>query len=200
MEFKEIAPGIIIYSNVFNNHDNIVKQIELASDNKIIEWSPAYSLKDNNTTISEDFRKTENFSIFYEMCKKKSDNHANEKRKFENIFGNMIYEVFDKLEKHYCSYYKIEMSWHDSFNVLRYSKGHFVKNHIDDSKDKQRRISYIYYPNDNYKGGELEFPRFNIKYKPKSNDMIFFPSTYVYNHNVSEVTEGTRYAIVSWLK
>jgi predicted 2-oxoglutarate/Fe(II)-dependent dioxygenase YbiX len=54
--------------------------------------------------------------------------------------------------------------------------------------------------NDNYSGGEINFPRFGISYKPAANEILMFPSTYVYNHSVSEVTEGTRYAVVSWMK
>jgi predicted 2-oxoglutarate/Fe(II)-dependent dioxygenase YbiX len=61
-------------------------------------------------------------------------------------------------------------------------------------------MSTVYYLNDNYTGGEINFPRFNVTFKPKANQMIIFPSTYVYNHSVSPVIEGQRYAVVSWLR
>ena len=54
--------------------------------------------------------------------------------------------------------------------------------------------------NDNYTGGEINFPRFGITFKPKANQMIVFPSNYVYNHSVSPVIEGSRYAVVGWLR
>ena len=53
--------------------------------------------------------------------------------------------------------------------------------------------------NDSYTGGEIVFPRFNLTIKPEADAMIMFPSTYVYNHSVLPVTEGTRYSVVSWL-
>jgi predicted 2-oxoglutarate/Fe(II)-dependent dioxygenase YbiX len=52
--------------------------------------------------------------------------------------------------------------------------------------------------NDNYTGGEISFPRFGITYKPKANELLMFPSNYVYNHSVAEVTAGNRYAVVTW--
>jgi predicted 2-oxoglutarate/Fe(II)-dependent dioxygenase YbiX len=46
--------------------------------------------------------------------------------------------------------------------------------------------------------GELTFDRFGIEYKPKANQLIIFPSTFVYNHSVKEVISGKRYVVVSW--
>jgi predicted 2-oxoglutarate/Fe(II)-dependent dioxygenase YbiX len=61
-------------------------------------------------------------------------------------------------------------------------------------------MSWVYYINDDYTGGEISFPRFNLTYKPVANEFIVFPSNYIYNHSVLPVIEGTRYAVVSWLK
>jgi len=45
----------------------------------------------------------------------------------------------------------------------------------------------------------LVSPRFDITFKPKANQMIVFPSNFMYKHSVSPVIEGERYAVVSWL-
>jgi predicted 2-oxoglutarate/Fe(II)-dependent dioxygenase YbiX len=55
-----------------------------------------------------------------------------------------------------------------------------------------------FYLNEDYEGGEIEFGRFNLKIKPKANQMIMFPSNYIYNHTVHPVVSGTRYAVVAW--
>ena len=96
--------------------------------------------------------------------------------------------------------YKIGSDSHDTYGILKYGSGQQFTNHIDDSPKYHRRISTVYYLNENYTGGEINFPRFNITFKPKANQMLMFPSTYVYNHSVSPVIEGKRYAVVSWLK
>ena len=82
--------------------------------------------------------------------------------------------------------------------IMRYEKGSFFKNHKDDGPMFDRTVSVIVYLNDDFVGGEIEFPGFNLLHKPKAGDVLFFPSSYAYNHNIKEVTEGTRYAIVNW--
>jgi Rps23 Pro-64 3,4-dihydroxylase Tpa1-like proline 4-hydroxylase len=122
------------------------------------------------------------------------------KEAFEINLNNLFFEHFTPVEKDYMGSYGVASEWHDVYGILKYGEGQFFTNHIDDHKDYHRRISTVYYLNDNYTGGEINFPRFDITFKPKSNQMIMFPSTYVYNHSVSPVIEGERYAVVSWLR
>lgn len=51
----------------------------------------------------------------------------------------------------------------------------------------------IIYLNEEYEGGELFFPKYNIHIKPKPGTLVFFPSTNMYAHGVTEVVSGTRY-------
>jgi predicted 2-oxoglutarate/Fe(II)-dependent dioxygenase YbiX len=93
-----------------------------------------------------------------------------------------------------------QTTWHDQYGILKYGVGQKFTNHIDDHINHHRRISTTFYLNENYEGGEIIFPRFNVKYKPKKNELLVFPSTFVYNHSVSPVLEGERYAVVSWMR
>jgi predicted 2-oxoglutarate/Fe(II)-dependent dioxygenase YbiX len=51
----------------------------------------------------------------------------------------------------------------------------------------------IIYLNEEYEGGELFFPKYNIHIKPKAGTLIFFPSTNMYAHGVTGVKSGVRY-------
>ncbi len=51
----------------------------------------------------------------------------------------------------------------------------------------------IMYLNDDYEGGELFFPKYNMELKPKPGTLIFFPSSNMYAHGVREVTDGIRF-------
>jgi predicted 2-oxoglutarate/Fe(II)-dependent dioxygenase YbiX len=51
----------------------------------------------------------------------------------------------------------------------------------------------IMYLNDNYDGGELYFPAYDIDFKPKAGTLAFFPSSTYYVHGVKEVLGGVRY-------
>jgi len=63
-----------------------------------------------------------------------------------------------------------------------------------------RDITMIFYLNDDYEGGELEFTKLQITYKPKKGDIIAFPSYYEYSHRVHPIKRGTRYALVTWIE
>jgi predicted 2-oxoglutarate/Fe(II)-dependent dioxygenase YbiX len=197
---EEIAPGIMVYSDVIKDSQNLFNDIEegIVSANK--SWENA-SIKagDENPGVDTMARNTLTVSIPY-LGEIKKMPGTNLEETFNISLNNIFFESFDPIEKDYMANYSVKSDWHCQYGILKYGKGHFFINHVDDHADYHRRISTVYYLNDNYTGGEINFPRFNITFKPKANQMIFFPSTYVYNHSVSPVIEGERYAVVSWMR
>ena len=126
-----------------------------------------------------------------------------------------LYDLSDKLCNHiipcvneYSKFYGHSIGTMQDWVLLKYEVGGFFGTHSDWDKfkpssggrsqdhDIEKRISLVYYINDNYTGGEIEFPKFDIIVKPKSNSMLVFDSSYY--HRVNTVTSGTRYAIGQW--
>ena len=197
---EEIAPGIVVYSNIIPESERLCFDIEEGMMSAKIEWQDAMVREGNKeNTINTLTRSTSTVGVPY-LGKIQDLEFQSFVEGFNVNLNNLFFENFDPIEKDYMAMYGIKTDWHDQYGILKYGKGQFFTNHIDDHKDFHRRISTIYYLNDNYLGGEINFPRFNIIFKPKANQMIMFPSTYVYNHSVSSVVEGERYAVVSWLK
>lgn len=90
--------------------------------------------------------------------------------------------------------------WHEPYSLLKYSGGQEYKAHYDGDTDTGRAISALVYLNDDYEGGELEFPNFKIKIKPQAGMLILFPSNFAYRHIAHPVTKGTKYALVTWIR
>ena len=88
----------------------------------------------------------------------------------------------------------------ENFQTLKYTTGQEYKAHADSGPGVLRDVSAILYLNDNYEGGELEFPYFDFKLKPSAGMYILFPSSFPYAHIAHPVTSGTKYAIVTWLR
>jgi predicted 2-oxoglutarate/Fe(II)-dependent dioxygenase YbiX len=63
----------------------------------------------------------------------------------------------------------------------------------------ERDVTILLYLNDDYEGGELEFPDWSCKFKPKAGTLIAFPSYIEFSHQVRPVTSGKRYTLVSWI-
>tara|TARA_R100001460_G_scaffold1078_1_gene4356 strand:- start:3857 stop:4420 length:564 start_codon:yes stop_codon:yes gene_type:complete len=94
----------------------------------------------------------------------------------------------------------------NQIDLLKYSVGGKYGAHIDSVTDVTRSISVILNLNNQYKGGSLIFMNpmnINEKIKEiqlKKGSIVFFPSNFLYPHQISPITEGTRYSIVAWLQ
>jgi hypothetical protein len=161
-----------------------------------ISWGKAYVRSGEEILVQESSRSTEILTIPH------SDTELTDFSSIGNAFNsniaNMFLKNFSIIEKDYKNIYQADVKTHESYSILKYGIGQNFVNHVDDHFAGPRRISHVHYLNEDYEGGEIEFPRFGIVYKPKANQSIFFPSGYVYNHSVRPVISGTRYAVVSW--
>jgi predicted 2-oxoglutarate/Fe(II)-dependent dioxygenase YbiX len=71
-----------------------------------------------------------------------------------------------------------------------------MNEHADTAGD----FAAIYYINDDYEGGEINFMDHNLKIKPKANSFITFPSNSDYWHEVLQNTVKERYSSTLWFK
>jgi hypothetical protein len=193
----ELATGIMIYDDVVPNHQSLVNDIEEVVASKVISWQPAAVQTYDQPSVDTSSRDTSTIAIPYSSSSEV--NYSNPQTTFYGELSSIFYSSFEPVERDYMNSFGIDFKNHYSWDILKYGVGQKFTNHIDDHTDYPRRVSTVYYMNDNYEGGLIHFPRFNVSFKPRANQMILFPSNYIYNHSVVPVTEGTRYAVVSWI-
>jgi hypothetical protein len=98
---------------------------------------------------------------------------------------------------HYSASWGVGIQYFEAFNFVKYDgPGTHFKIHADHGPAYVTTVSVVAYINDDYEGGEIYFPRFNLTIKPQAGDVIVFPSTYVYEHASQDMISGTKYAIV----
>ena len=105
--------------------------------------------------------------------------------------------------------YNCEFKSYEPVQFLGYPVGGHYKGHNDGEsfniETRQwesilpRDVSFLFYLNDQYGGGELEFYDLGLTIKPKKGMMIAFPSYKEFAHKVHPVTWGHRYSLVSWV-
>ena len=88
--------------------------------------------------------------------------------------------------------------------LLKYTKGGFYKTHCDSGTHNHRELSAVIFLNNDYEGGHLQFFEPNSKdlildVKPDVGKVVLWPSNYLFPHQATPVTKGTRYTIVSWM-
>lgn len=197
MKKFELANGIWVYNDVISNHESLITDIEDSVTSRAVQWHAASVKTYDEPTVDTTSRDTSTIAIPYDPFRE--TDYSNPTSTFYGELGKIFYSSFNPVERDYMDYYGVNFSTHYSWDILKYGIGQKFTNHIDDHPDYPRRVSTVYYMNDNYQGGIIHFPRLNISFKPGANQMIVFPSNYIYNHSVSPVTEGTRYAVVSWI-
>lgn len=85
----------------------------------------------------------------------------------------------------------------DGITLAKYGAGHHFNTHSDDGDFYRCTLSSVGYPNDDYEGGGLTFPKFNITYKPRAGDLVLFPSSYAYAHSTEPITDdGIKYSLI----
>lgn len=67
--------------------------------------------------------------------------------------------------------------------------------HIDNQRHMTKLIYWgsVIYPNDNYDGGEIDYPQYNFSYKPEAGSLVFHSG--FTTHGVKRVTSGDRFCI-----
>lgn len=193
MESKELAPGIVVYSNVLNDGVNLPSMIEEAVEYKAVAWLSASVSGGTN----KDVRDTDTMVIPSYMPETPQESPRDF---FNKSMLDIINSIFKPAVNEYMANYGISYQDFETFSILKYGVGQKFTNHVDDHPNYHRRVSMVYYMNEDYQGGEISFPRFDLTYKPKADELLLFPSGYTYNHSVSPVSSGVRYAIVGWIK
>jgi predicted 2-oxoglutarate/Fe(II)-dependent dioxygenase YbiX len=121
---------------------------------------------------------------------------------------NLQQTVFNIHETEFKLIFKTEVKNIEPTQFLKYDIKDKYNEHNDseDWRDGKitrvvnRDISVLFYLNDDYEGGELEFTKLGLTIKPKKGMMIAFPSYFEFSHRVHPVLSGTRYSLATWIE
>jgi len=110
-------------------------------------------------------------------------------------------EIYEKLKfcvDDYARYWGINVVYYEAFNFVKYDgEGRHFNIHADHGPAYNCTVSAVIYINDDYEGGDIEFPRLNgYVHRPKVGDMAIFPSNYIYEHASLPMKSGIKYCVV----
>jgi hypothetical protein len=82
------------------------------------------------------------------------------------------------------------------FGINKYNVGVHMGAHVDayDGADDESTVSMVMYLNDDYEGGEIEFPNHEILLKPEAGSVVVFASKGVL-HDPKPTKSGSKYMI-----
>jgi hypothetical protein len=186
--------GLNIYSNVFSIDDanRYIDTLESNLDGtKKYKWSQA-----KVTTSDVPVKKARDCVDF----KYKQENLGPRDEHNAELI-DLHQEIYEKLKvciEDYARYWGIHVVYYEAFNFVKYEgEGTHFNIHADHGPHYNCTVSAVIYINDDYKGGEIKFPRLdNFIHTPKVGDIAVFPSNYIYEHASLPIQSGTKYSVV----
>jgi hypothetical protein len=111
----------------------------------------------------------------------------------------IVHSIFNRgICKYREIYEHVEITADEGYNLLRYQNNGEYTAHTDRGSRNNRVVSGLIYLNGDFSGGELHFPRYDFMVKPQKGMLVLFPSWHTHLHAAMPVTDGTKYAIVTW--
>jgi len=181
--------AINVYKNTWVYPDGTIKLLEATANDPardLVNWTPA-------PYVGSAGRQCDTINLTWL------------KHNSPNPLLHHIYDQFQTVLVEHCKSYYNDYSINENcfsnepYNIIRYRPGDYYPNHYDGNTSLGRHISAILYLNGDFDGGELYFRNFDITIKPEAGMLLLFPSNYVYQHEARPITNGTKYAIVTWL-
>lgn len=119
----------------------------------------------------------------------------------------LLRSIRDRIVQTVSKHFRLENElYSDSFSIVRWRFGDAQAPHADSENPDGTSHPYpwraygsIIYLNEDYTGGELEFPDLKLKPATPAKTLAFFPGTKEYMHAVSSITSGTRYTLATFL-
>jgi len=162
------------------------------------------NLTDNNLTDKDVFGKWEDW-------KSSNDEYIFGKRKFSSpekyettsehvkYLYSILKDALSAAGSHYANSLQIPLGVQAPISISKYYSGSGMGPHTDSGP--KAHISAVMYLNDDYNGGELEFPNHGISIKPSAGSIVVFPSVDPYVHDPKNIVRGEKYISPSfWFK
>ena len=187
--------AIAEFENVWTDSLEVIKKIE--EEHKSLPSNLQFK---DAVIYSQDKGPSETFGSNARTNTDMGVNAAGQVNDFFRELNNRFYLTILGATYWYQEHFGIpELKHNEGYNLLRYKTGQEYQSHFDGGFSDFRSVSPILYLNEDYEGGELEFVHFDIKIKPKKGSLYLFPSNFAYSHIAHPVTDGTKYALVTWL-
>ena len=123
-----------------------------------------------------------------------------DQRKLEGVNDELFVPYAKEALRQYMLHHEYcDLDTDTGYTLCRYREGQGYPAHVDVGQSTRHRVlSCTFWLNDDYEGGEMEFPTAGLKGRCDKGDALVFPSNFVFPHAVLPVTKGTRYSIVTW--
>jgi predicted 2-oxoglutarate/Fe(II)-dependent dioxygenase YbiX len=193
---EELFPGIWVYRDAITKDINFIERLNEIGRSAEEENDTRFAWTFGFVGYSQkmpDYRNCEDIKVA-------------EIKEPRNKTEKLVGDLWNDLRKaqgiavdDYCKKYSLIMNYWEVMNCIRYGEGQHFQEHADHGFSYSATVSLVAYPNDDYEGGNLVFPKLGLDIKPRAGDLYIFPSTYLFSHRAMPVKSGMKFSIVTML-
>lgn len=188
-----LFPGLWVYKNVIKKDLNVIERIEdlLKNNSSGMSWQDAtvgYMQK------MPEYRDCQDFKLGEVKGTPVNQDQVTYGKIWKDLYEAQLPAVQD-----YCNRYNVKMDYWEVMNFIKYGPKQHFQEHADHGFSYSATVSLVAYPNGDYVGGGLKFPKLNLEIQPEAGDLYIFPSTYLFSHIALPVQSGTKYSLVTML-
>lgn len=186
MNLEILEPNIYYYKNVIKDPFQLIEYIE-EIDKDLHEDSPLSKWKSWNAHQNE-YCFGQQKQFMYNLSNTTSSLYYESMQIHQTIHSAITNSANDYIVKHDS----LDVGVLSPLSISKYFEGKFMGPHVDaHDDDPAKTISCVLYLNDNYEGGELNFPNHKIMIKPEAGSLVIFPSKYLHESKV--IKSGIKY-------
>jgi hypothetical protein len=193
MNIKINKDNIIYYTNLLEDPKEFISKIENLNSSSL-DNSPISKWKEWTASDS---------ATVYGSVKGSSFSHTsfrdlNDQQEIE--ISLKIKSIVEECAKDYLEKTGINPDFlPDYYTINKYLPGVYMGPHVDYEGEGRTTlipsVSMVFYLNDDYEGGVIEFPEQGISIKPEAGSLVVFPSRKPYYHDPKPVISGTKYMV-----
>lgn len=192
MEKIIIDKNIVIFKDVISEEE-AEYLLNIAKSSQISDWQVygnKYVKDDDPPAIK-----------YWQNNVLKIDDIPNLSEKHMPFLLNLSKKLSKIVEDHLNINFKDQNLQPDDYSIIiKFEKGHFMKEHHDGGTENIIKYGTVLYLNDDFVGGETYYTGAGKEIKPIARSLILHPGNYLYRHGVREVTSGIRYILTSFIK
>lgn len=186
-----LEENIYLYSNLLKDPKGLIDSIE-ELDIEVPEGHAMTKWKDWSSSINSEkmFGKTKDFFFTGFMPSSEID------KKIYLVFKSLSEAIDIAMLDYMKSLNLTNLYMPQSISIKKYNENAYMGPHVDSGDITSRnhpKVSMVFYLNDNYEGGEIEFPNQGITIKPEAGSIIIFPSHEPYMHDPKTIISGIKY-------
>lgn len=193
----KLTEDIWFYKNVHPNISELLKNIQGQNS----WWDYTNGLNPDGSECHSGIRgsatnlwpDTDNYAKVIDIFKNVFEDYVEQNR--ERLSLNIASPVEDNIDVKQMP----ERTWIEQKNILvrKYTAGSFMLPHDDGGVGVVPSFTALLWFNEDFEGGELEFPDLNLILKPEAGSVLVFPS--ILQHGVKTLISGERFVTSAYI-